>query len=155
MAHTTWSCKYHVVFAPKYRRKAFYGGRRLETGAILRELCRWKGSHPALRHRIYFRPNAEFVSAFIPRPFFVCPLFSVSCSLFSVFSTYFPRRSFLRFFLVPGRRWKHVKDDRFPRSCGFVLPCRRFRGFQFIRGSLPLICLRFPSSCSFICRKPV
>ena len=40
MAHTTWSCKYHVVFAPKYRRKAFYGGRRLETGAILRELCR-------------------------------------------------------------------------------------------------------------------
>ena len=30
IAHTTWNCKYHVVFAPKYRRKAFYGGRRLE-----------------------------------------------------------------------------------------------------------------------------
>lgn len=43
IAHTTWNCKYHVVFAPKYRRKAFYGGRRLEIGAILRELCRWKG----------------------------------------------------------------------------------------------------------------
>ena len=28
IAHTTWNCKYHVVFAPKYRRKAFYGGRR-------------------------------------------------------------------------------------------------------------------------------
>ena len=43
IAHTTWNCKYHVVFAPKYRRKAFYGGRRLEIGQILRELCRWKG----------------------------------------------------------------------------------------------------------------
>ena len=43
IAHTTWNCKYHVVFAPKYRRKAFYGGRRLEIGAILRELCRGKG----------------------------------------------------------------------------------------------------------------
>ncbi len=43
IAHTTWNCKYHVVFAPKYRRKAFYGGRRLEIGHILRELCQWKG----------------------------------------------------------------------------------------------------------------
>ncbi len=43
LSHTTWSCKYHVVFAPKYRRKVFYGSRRLEIGAILRELCRWKG----------------------------------------------------------------------------------------------------------------
>jgi putative transposase len=32
-----------VVFAPKYRRQVFFGGRRLEIGAILRELCRWKG----------------------------------------------------------------------------------------------------------------
>ena len=39
LAHTTWNCKYHVVFAPKYRRKAFYGSRRLEIGAILRQLC--------------------------------------------------------------------------------------------------------------------
>jgi putative transposase len=31
------------VFAPKYRRKAFYGERRLEIGAILRKLCEWKG----------------------------------------------------------------------------------------------------------------
>ena len=43
LAHTTWDCKYHIVFAPKYRRKAFYGGRRLEIGRILRELYRWKG----------------------------------------------------------------------------------------------------------------
>lgn len=43
IAHTSWNCKYHVVFAPKYRRRAFYGSRRLEIGAILRKLCQWKG----------------------------------------------------------------------------------------------------------------
>lgn len=41
LSHTTWNCKYHVVFAPKYRRRAFYSGRRLEIGQILRELCKW------------------------------------------------------------------------------------------------------------------
>ena len=43
LSHTRWHCKYHVVFAPKYRRKVFYGEKRLEIGAILRELCNWKG----------------------------------------------------------------------------------------------------------------
>ena len=43
LSHTTWICKYHIVFAPKYRRKVFYGEKRLEIGAILRELCEWKG----------------------------------------------------------------------------------------------------------------
>ena len=43
LSHTSWNCKYHVVFAPKYRRKAFYGKRRLEIGKILRKLCEWKG----------------------------------------------------------------------------------------------------------------
>ena len=43
ISHTSWNCKYHIVFAPKYRRKVFYGGRRLEIGAILRKLCQWKG----------------------------------------------------------------------------------------------------------------
>ncbi len=43
LSHTTWNCKYHIVFAPKYRRKIFYGEKRLEIGAILRELCEWKG----------------------------------------------------------------------------------------------------------------
>ena len=42
LSHTKWNCKYHIVFAPKYRRKAFYGTNRLEIGAILRELCRRK-----------------------------------------------------------------------------------------------------------------
>ena len=42
LSHTKWNCKYHIVFALKYRRKAFYGSGRLEIGAILRELCSWK-----------------------------------------------------------------------------------------------------------------
>ena len=45
LSHTTWNCKYHVVFAPKYRRKVFYGEKRQEIGAILRTLCKWKGVH--------------------------------------------------------------------------------------------------------------
>ena len=43
LAHTKWRCKYHVVFAPKYRRKEIYGERKKEIGKILRELCNWKG----------------------------------------------------------------------------------------------------------------
>lgn len=42
LAHTSWNCKYHIVFAPKYRRKVFYGEKRLEIGAILRSMCEWK-----------------------------------------------------------------------------------------------------------------
>ena len=42
LSHTSWNCKYHIVFAPKYRRKVFYGKRRKEIGEILRTLCDWK-----------------------------------------------------------------------------------------------------------------
>lgn len=42
LAHTKWNCKYHVVFAPKYRRKVFYKEKRKEVGKILRMLCEWK-----------------------------------------------------------------------------------------------------------------
>lgn len=42
LSHTSWNCKYHIVFAPKYRRKVFYGEKRLEIGSMLRELCNWK-----------------------------------------------------------------------------------------------------------------
>ena len=37
LAHTSWNCKNHIVFAPKYRRKIFYGEKRAEIGKILRE----------------------------------------------------------------------------------------------------------------------
>ena len=40
LAHTKWNCKYHIIFAPKYRRKVFYEDKRLE---IIRKSCEWKG----------------------------------------------------------------------------------------------------------------
>ena len=43
LSHTKWNCKYHIVFAPKYRRKVFYRQKREAIGKILRQLCEWKG----------------------------------------------------------------------------------------------------------------
>ena len=43
LSHTKWNCKYHIVFAPKYRRKEPYDARRLEIGKIRRDLSEWKG----------------------------------------------------------------------------------------------------------------
>ena len=43
LAHTKWNCKYHMVFAPKYRRQIFYSERQKAVGEILRKLCEWKG----------------------------------------------------------------------------------------------------------------
>ena len=43
ITHTKWNCTYHIVFAPKYRRKVFYEEKRIEIREILRTLCQWKG----------------------------------------------------------------------------------------------------------------
>ena len=43
LSHTKWNCKYHIVFAPKYRRQVFYGEKKRAIGEILRKLCEWKG----------------------------------------------------------------------------------------------------------------
>ena len=43
LAHTKWNCKYHVVFAPKYRRKVFFNEKREDIRDIIRTLCQWKG----------------------------------------------------------------------------------------------------------------
>lgn len=43
LSHTKWNCKYHIVFAPKYRRKVFYEEKRREVREIIRTLCQWKG----------------------------------------------------------------------------------------------------------------
>ena len=43
LSHTRWNCKYHIVFAPKYRRKVFYKEKKAAIGKILRQLCEWKG----------------------------------------------------------------------------------------------------------------
>jgi len=42
LSHSKWRCKYHIVFAPKYRRKAIYGDIRRDIGIILRKLCEMK-----------------------------------------------------------------------------------------------------------------
>lgn len=42
LSHTTWNCKYHIVFAPKYRRQVFFGEKKRAIGEILRQLCEWK-----------------------------------------------------------------------------------------------------------------
>ena len=43
LAHTTYECKYHIVFTPKYRRQVIYGKIRADIGKILRQLCEYKG----------------------------------------------------------------------------------------------------------------
>lgn len=43
LAHTSWRCNYHIVFAPKYRRRLIYGELRTDIGKILRNLCERKG----------------------------------------------------------------------------------------------------------------
>ena len=42
LSHSKWRCKYHIVFAPKYRRKEIYGDIRKDIGVILRKLCEQK-----------------------------------------------------------------------------------------------------------------
>ena len=43
LSSTTWMCKYHIVFIPKYRRKAIYGQYRESLQEIIRTLCKYKG----------------------------------------------------------------------------------------------------------------
>ena len=72
LAHTTWNCKYHIVFAPKYRRLVFFGQKRKEIGAILRQLCEWKNVEIVEAevcsdhiHMLVKIPPKESVSGFI------------------------------------------------------------------------------------------
>ena len=43
LAHSTYRCQYHIVFAPKYRRQEIYGKLKKDIGEILRKLCEQKG----------------------------------------------------------------------------------------------------------------
>ena len=72
LSHTKWNCKYHIVFAPKYRRKVFFGEKRVEIGKVLRQLCEWKGVHiveaeicPDHVHMLVEIPPKIFVSSFM------------------------------------------------------------------------------------------
>lgn len=42
LSHTKWNCKYHIVFAPKYRRQVIYGKIKKDIGIMLRKLCEYK-----------------------------------------------------------------------------------------------------------------
>ena len=42
LSHTKWNCKYHLIFAPKYRRQAIYGKVKEDIGRMLRKLCEYK-----------------------------------------------------------------------------------------------------------------
>ena len=72
LAHTKWNCKYHIVFAPKYRRVVFYGEKKREIGKILRQLCEWKGAEiheaevcPDHIHMLVSIPPKVAVSSFM------------------------------------------------------------------------------------------
>ena len=43
LSHSKWRCKYHIVFAPKYRRQIIYGKIKADVGKILRELSERRG----------------------------------------------------------------------------------------------------------------
>ena len=43
LSHTSWECKYHIVFAPKYRRQIIYGKIKKDVGKVIRDLCDRKG----------------------------------------------------------------------------------------------------------------
>ena len=72
LAHTKWNCKYHIVFAPKYRRKVIYGKIKVDIGKILRKLCEQKGVEiieanlcPDHIHMLVSIPPKMSVSSFV------------------------------------------------------------------------------------------
>ena len=63
LSHTRWLCKYHIVFAPKYRRKIIYNQYRKSVGEILRRLCSYKGVEIIEGHRM---PGHVYMLVSIP-----------------------------------------------------------------------------------------
>ena len=72
LAHTKWLCKYHIVFAPKYRQKIIFSRIRASLGEILRDLCKYKGVEileghlmPDHVHMLVSIPSKISVSSFM------------------------------------------------------------------------------------------
>jgi len=72
LAHSKWNCKYHIVFAPKYRRQVIYGKIKADIGQILRKLCDQKGVEiieanacPDHIHMLVSIPPKMSVSSFV------------------------------------------------------------------------------------------
>ena len=53
LAHSKWNCKYHIVFAPKYRRKVFYEEKRKEIREIIRTLSAPLSGNESFPVRVY------------------------------------------------------------------------------------------------------
>jgi len=53
LEHSSYRCQYHIVFAPKYRRKVIYGELRADIGKILRKLCNEKKSRNNWSRSLY------------------------------------------------------------------------------------------------------
>lgn len=75
LSHTTWNCKYHIVFAPKYQRQVIYGKIKRDIGDIIRKLCEWKGVEiieaeacPNHIHMLVSIPPKISVSSFMGLP---------------------------------------------------------------------------------------
>ena len=72
LSHTKWNCKYHIVFAPKFRRKIIYGKLRQDIANILSALCKRKGVKiveaemcPVHVHMLVEIPPSISVSCFV------------------------------------------------------------------------------------------
>ncbi len=69
LCHTTWDCKYHVVFIPKYRKKAMFGELRKELGPLFRHLAEQKESRIEEGHVM---PDHVHMLISIPPKYQVC-----------------------------------------------------------------------------------
>lgn len=72
LSHTQWNCKYHIVFAPKYRRQLIYGKIKTDIGKIIRKLCEFKkveiieaNACPDHIHMLVSIPPKMSVSSFV------------------------------------------------------------------------------------------
>jgi hypothetical protein len=92
-AHSKYRCQYHIVFAPKYRRKEIYGTLKRDIGEILRKLCEQKGVEiieaeacPDHIHMLVSIPPHLHKGTFGTKTF--CAYFFVSICLLAI--AYFP-----------------------------------------------------------------
>ncbi len=74
LSHTVWKCKYHIVFAPKYRRQIIYGKYKASIGEIIRELCE--------------RRCRDFRSKCMPRPYTYVSQHSAKNQCISIFGVF-------------------------------------------------------------------
>ena len=121
LSHTKWLCKYHIVFTPKYRRKAIYGQYKESIGQILRQLCNYKGVEIVEGHLM---PDHVHMLVSIP------PKYSVS-----QFMGYLKGKSSLMIF-------KYIlKLCQMLYSGGLINTCKPKVKFFFIETSLDKKCL--------------